>query len=82
MLRTQIQISAEQMRKLRKYSRQKGMSMAEAIRRCIDATLDQDSSSDEERYARAEGLLGAFEDKDGVKDLAENHDRYLEESFE
>jgi hypothetical protein len=80
MIRTQIQLTEEQARRLRRAARAQGVSMAEVVRRCIDQGLAVAERG--ERYARAAGLVGAFEDRGGTRRVAEEHDRYLGDAFE
>lgn len=41
-----------------------------------------DLAERKKRYARAEGLVGAFREREDVADVAEEHDRYLDEAFD
>jgi hypothetical protein len=80
MIRTQIQITEEQSRRLRAMARQQGISLAEAIRRCLDRVLVSESPGLPELYAGARRCVGAFRDREGAADLSEEHDRYLGEA--
>ena len=82
MIRTQIQLTEEQARRLRRVARERGISMAEMIRRCVDKGLGDQAPSRSESYARASELLGRFPDREEAPDLATEHDRFLEEVFE
>ncbi len=77
MVRTQIQLTAEQARRVRQRARQQGISMADYIRRCIDRSADEGVSS-ADRYARAATLVGAFRDVEGRADLSQAHDDLLD----
>lgn len=77
MLRTQVQLTDEQLRRVRQVARREGVSLAEVVRRCIDAGLREQSR--EGLYARAAALVGAFEDPESLCDLASRHDEYLDE---
>lgn len=80
MVRTQIQLTEEQARRLKERAAAEGMSMAELIRRSVDALLaDTVAVSEEERRRRALAVIGRF--RSGLSDLAENHDRYLAEAL-
>jgi L-serine deaminase len=81
-VRTQIQLTEEQARKVRARARQRGQSMAETIRHFVERGLEQEQTGRAELYARAKRIVGRFPDADGAKDLAEDHDRYLDEAFE
>lgn len=82
MVRTQIQLEEHQARRLKSVASRKGVSMAEVIRRFVDRGLEDEKADRAELYARAAGLIGRFPDREGAEDLAEEHDRYLEEAFE
>lgn len=81
MVRTQIQLTDKQARKLRTIAREQGISLAELIRRCIDRMLSEPPTAREELYARAAELVGRFRDPRGAQDLSTDHDRYLDEAF-
>lgn len=82
MIRTQIQLSEEQARRLQAMARREGVSMAELVRRCIDATLTAQETDLARRYEAARRLIGRFADRSGARDLADRHDAYLDEAFE
>jgi hypothetical protein len=82
MVRTQIQLTDTQARRLRERARQEGISLAEVIRRYVDRGLSGDASTRAQRYERAARLIGRFPDKRGARDLGRDHDRYLDEAYE
>lgn len=82
MIRTQIQLTEEQLRKLRRAARAQGLSIAEIVRRCIDRSIDKEVPDRRACYARAARLVGAFTDREGVSDVSGEHDAYLERAFE
>ena len=78
MIRTQIQLTEEQARKLRHIASRENVSMAELIRRSIDRMLRSQPESDrEERWTRALSVAGKF--RSGRRDVARKHDRHLAE---
>ncbi len=81
MVRTQIQLEERQARKLKSLAHQQGVSMAEMIRRYVDRGLKEEATERGRLYARAADLIGRFPDREGATDLAEEHDRYLDEAF-
>lgn len=81
-IRTQIQLSEEQVRKLRRAARREGVSMAEAIRRLVDRGLGDEEADRARLYDRAAATVGRFRDRRGAKDVAKEHDAYLDEAFE
>lgn len=81
MVRTQIQLTEEQARKLRRRAKQQGISMSAMIRQCLDQGLGDESSDRAAAYRRAALLVGRFPDSERATDLATGHDRYLEKAF-
>ena len=77
MIRTQIRLSAEQARVLKAVASRRRVSLAELIRQGADRVLAEDSQA--ERYRRATALVGRYHDE--AADVAERHDRYLEETY-
>ena len=82
MVRTQIQLTDGQARRVRCLAQEQGVSMAELIRRCLDQLLESGEPDRAALYERAEAVLGQFEDRAGADDLARRHDDYLATSFE
>lgn len=81
MVRTQIQLTKEQYRRLRQWADRLGISMAEAVRRCIEAELSRAGQSDAyaDRVREALAVVGRY--RSGCSDVAERHDDYLAEAF-
>jgi len=82
LIRTQIQLTEEQARRLGEAARERGVSMAEVVRRCIDRGLAAEVPDRAARYARAADLVGAFKDPTGACRVAEAHDEYLGDAFQ
>ena len=82
MVRTQIQLTEEQLHQLRRAARAQGVSVAEIVRRCIDRAIDQEIPGRRSDYDRASRLVGAFEDREGAGDVSARHDAYLERAVE
>jgi hypothetical protein len=81
-IRTQIQLTEAQARKLRVAARRDGISLAEAIRRLVDRGLAEENAERSRLYARAAESVGRYRDRRGAKDVAREHDAYLDEAFE
>ena len=80
MIGTQIQLTDEQYRALRELARDSSVSMAEIIRESVELYLRQNNfQSMEEKRRRALEVGGQF--GSGLGDLAEQHDRYLDEAY-
>ena len=82
MVRTQIQLTEQQARRLRAEARERGLSLAEVIRRHIDRGLSEETPTRTEMYDRAARVVGRFRDRRGARDLSSRHDRYLDKAFE
>jgi hypothetical protein len=82
MVRAQIQLTEDQFRRLKRWSEREGISLSEAVRRCIEDHLAHEESMPnyEERTRAALSVAGKYEDPDGLTDVGENHDRYLEDA--
>jgi len=80
MVRTQIQLTEEQAKALKKMAAARHLSGAELIRRAVDIMIKTGSSADpEERRKRAISIAGKF--NSGKSDISGKHDRYLTDAF-
>jgi predicted transcriptional regulator len=80
MVRTQVQLTEKQVKALKRLAVMENTSMAEIIRRSVDAYLESKQIvSDEEKIARAKAAVGRFHS--GVGDISIRHDDYLGEDF-
>ena len=77
MIRTQIQLTEEQVRKLKRAAAAQDVSMAEVIRRCIDRGVAEEARDRAAAYRAAGALIGAFVDRHGARDVSTRHDDYL-----
>ena len=82
MVRTQIQLTEPQARRLRAQAREHGLSLAEVIRRYVEKGLADESPDRTALYDRAARLIGSYRDRAGKRDVSGKHDRYLAEAFE
>lgn len=79
MVRSQIQLTEEQMRRLRALAAAEGRSLADLIREGVDALLRRRATPDPAAVRRrALALAGRL--RSGLGDLAADHDRYLGEA--
>jgi hypothetical protein len=80
MLRTQIQLTADQARRLRERAAAENRSMADLVRDAVDASLRAGALVDRDVLKqRSLDSLGRF--RSGATDLASEHDRHLDEAF-
>jgi hypothetical protein len=80
MIRTQIQLTEEQTKTLKKIANKKHVSIAELIRQGVDTLIRSAGEiSVEERKKRAITAAGRF--RSGRKDISTKHDKYLTEAF-
>jgi hypothetical protein len=82
MVRTQIQLTNQQARRLRAEARDRGLSLAEVIRQYVDLGLSAEAPNRDALYDRAAALVGRFHDLHDAADIARHHDRYLDDAFE
>lgn len=81
MIRTQLQLTEEQSRELRRMAAAEGISISAVVRRLIDRGLHDKRDDRCALYERAAGLVGRFTDRDHSDDVARDHDRYLDEEY-
>ena len=83
MVRTQILLAEEQHRRLTHYAGRLGISLAEAVRRCVDAHLARETSapSRDARLRAALAVCGKYRDSEGQTRVAGDHDRHLDEAY-
>lgn len=78
MIRTQIQLTEDQAKALKRLAASRHLSVAELIRRAIEAMIKTDSAADpEERLQRSLEIVGKF--SSGKRDISRKHDAYLSE---
>lgn len=79
MIRTQIQITAEQARGLKQLASREKKSVAELIRLSVDSMLKAGGVKDLADIRRK--AIAAAGKLNGPENLAENHDEYLAKAF-
>ncbi|HXV60319.1 MAG TPA: ribbon-helix-helix protein, CopG family [Vicinamibacteria bacterium] len=80
MTRTQIQLTQEQLNILRSKARRLNVSVAELVRRAVDAYVAAEiAPSFEERRRRALEAAGRF--GSGKTDVGRRHDDYLADAY-
>jgi len=80
MVRTQIQLTEEQAKAVRKMAISRHLSVAELIRRAVDTMIKSTTVIDaEERYKRAMDIVGKF--SSGKRDISKKHDTYLTDAY-
>lgn len=79
-IRTQVQLTGRQMEALKRLAAGQRISVAELVRRAVDALVEASpEASLEERRRRAMAASGRF--ASGQRDVSEKHDRHLGEAF-
>ncbi len=83
MVRTQIQLPEEQYRRLRRWARRLGISLSEAVRRCVAERLaaEEAAPSPEDLVRSALAVCGKYADPDGASRVAVDHDRHLADAY-
>jgi hypothetical protein len=83
MMRTQIQLTEAQHQSLTRFARRLGISLSEAIRRCVDASLgrEDEATTPDGRIRAAIAVCGKYRDAGDETGVAREHDRYLDEAY-
>lgn len=79
MIRTQIQLTDEQMERLRSAAERAHVSIAEIIRRAVDEVVGRREARAEDLQRRARELAGKF--GSGRDDVSSSHDEHLANAF-
>lgn len=79
MVRTQIQLTSKQAEQLRRRARQENVSLAELVRRAVDAFTSRDKPGGRELRDRAIGAAGRF--ASGARDTSIRHDEAFVETL-
>jgi hypothetical protein len=80
MVRTQVQLTKKQAEVLRRRSKRENVSVAELVRRAIDAFTRAEPPSEREVRDRAIRAAGRF--ASGVRDTSSHHDEALVDAFQ
>ncbi len=78
MIRTQISLSADQMRRLRAETRRRQVPIAQVVREAVDQAVPSGPDEREVHFRRALSAVGRFDS--GTGDLAARHDEIAGES--
>ena len=80
-VRTQIQLTEEQADALKRLAAERGVSMATLVRAAVDRLIADDERRDKwERAVRAV-RESRFRDVEGARDVAREHDKYLDDAY-
>ena len=81
MIRTQIQLTEDQLRTLKALARQEERSVADLVRQSVAEYLVRRPAADRaERIRRARDMVGRY--RSDCPDLAERHARHLGDAFD
>jgi post-segregation antitoxin (ccd killing protein) len=82
MVRVQVQLETDQHRRIKRRAKRLGLSVAEVVRRCIDAELrSQEPDIHEDRVRRALAVVGRYADPAGKRNVARDHDAVLADVY-
>ncbi len=82
MVRLQIQLEPAQHRQVKRRAQRLGVSVAEVIRRCVDAQLQDDGAlSLGAPGRRALAVAGKYADPEGRSRIARDHDAALSDAY-
>lgn len=79
MVRTQIQLEEAQYQRLRTLASAQSKSVAQLVRDGVDQLLARESAA--RRWAKAWETVGSARDREGLSDVAREHDTYLAEAY-
>ena len=80
MVRTQVQLSEDDLAELRRLAAEEGVSVSALVRRGVKQVLEsRKKPSREELWARAMSVVGKY--RSGKTDVAQRHDDYLAEAY-
>jgi len=79
MIRTQIQVTQEQAKSLKRLARERRCSVAELIRRGIQLVLGTQGALPSELKERAASISGKY--RSGKSDISRAHDKYLADAY-
>ena len=80
MIRAQIQFTEEQHQVLRRWASRQGISVSEAVRRCVEERMGRVPPDDApDRVREALEVVGRYHS--GQSDVAERHDDHLADIF-
>ena len=77
-IRTQISLTEDQMRRLRAEARHRGVPIAEVVRDAVDRVVPADPGNRTAKFERALAAAGRFHS--GTGDLPERHDELAGEA--
>ncbi|HEX6051054.1 MAG TPA: CopG family transcriptional regulator [Gemmatimonadaceae bacterium] len=83
MVRTQIQLTPDQYRRLKRWAQQRGISLSEAVRRCVEGQLAADRGAPARAALVREALqvAGTYQDPEGATNVAREHDEHLHHAY-
>ena len=82
MVRLQIQLEPSQHRQVKRRAKRLGVSVAEVIRRSVDAQMrDDPAEASADRGRRAMAVAGRYADPSGGTRVARDHDAALAEVY-
>ena len=82
MVRVQIQLDQARHRQLKKRAKRLGVSVAELVRRSIDADFQsREGDATADRVRRALSVVGKYADPEGATHIARDHDTVLAEAY-
>jgi hypothetical protein len=81
MVRVQVQLEPGQHRLIKRRAKRLGVSVAEVVRRCIDADLRAEPDTHDDRVRRALAVVGKYSDPAGTRNVGRDHDAVLADAY-
>jgi hypothetical protein len=83
LIRTQVQLTKEQLKTLRRLASEQNVSISALIRQAVDIVIQSPKIiSAAEQRQRAIEAAGRFRSQDGAVNISEEHDKYLNEAYQ
>ncbi len=79
MIRTQVQLTEEQIEWLRQKANERKISISQIIREGVEFLKEREMKVNKDKRKKALELIGRF--SSGLSDVSVRHDRYLGEAF-
>lgn len=80
-MRTQVQFTEEQYRRIRVLAQRRGVSISQVVRESVERHLEAETYDTDALYARVAEVVGKYDDREGREDLSSDHDELLDGAY-
>lgn len=83
MIRTQIQLTPKQHSWLKRWAKDRGISLSEAVRRSVDHMVAEEMTEERHshRVRKALSVVGKYSDPAGASTVGRDHDKFLADAY-